>query len=79
MISVCTSVVHLAGALGVPCWVMTPKRPAWRYQNSGGMPWYRSVRLYRQPEDNDNAWIPVVERVGFDLSELVASGKVKCG
>lgn len=71
VISICTSVVHLAGALGVPCWVMTPRHPAWRYQNEGGMPWYRSVRLYRQPEVDQAAWRPVVERIAFDLSERV--------
>jgi hypothetical protein len=68
VISVCTSVVHLAGALGVPCWVMVPNRPAWRYGVKGPMPWYRSVRLYRQQE----SWMPVVERVGYDLSELIS-------
>jgi hypothetical protein len=71
VISVCTSVIHLAGALGVPCWVMVPSKPAWRYGVSGGMRWYRSVRLYRQQE----SWIPVVERVGFDLSELLKMKK----
>ena len=69
VISCCTSVVHLAGALGVPCWVMVPNKPAWRYGVSGGMPWYRSVRLYRQPQGDASAWKPVVERVAFDLSE----------
>ena len=69
VISCCTSVVHLAGALGVPCWVMVPNKPAWRYGVSGGMPWYRSVRLYRQPQGDVSAWKPVVERVAFDLSE----------
>lgn len=70
VISCCTSVVHLAGALGVPCWVMVPNKPAWRYGVTGGMPWYRSVRLYRQPKGDADAWKQVVERVGFDLSEL---------
>ncbi len=73
VISVCTSVIHLAGALGVPCWVMTPKHPAWRYQNQGKMPWYCSVRLYRQPENNQDAWVPVVKQVAADLSELAWS------
>jgi len=71
VISCCTSVIHLAGALGVPCWVMTPKNPAWRYQNSGRMPWYRSVRLYRQTDESPDAWIPVIQKIGYDLSELV--------
>ena len=72
IISVCTSLVHLAGALGVPCWVMTPKNPAWRYQNSGGMPWYRSVRLYRSPDVSQHAWLPVIDRIAFDLQQLIA-------
>jgi len=67
IITVCTSVVHLAGALGVPCWVMVPSKPAWRYGVKGPMPWYRSVRLYRQKD----SWMPVVEKVGYDLSELL--------
>jgi tetratricopeptide (TPR) repeat protein len=69
VISVCTSVVHLAGALGVPCWVMTPNKPAWRYGTKGRMPWYRSVRLYRQ-QPND-PWNPVIERIADDLAALV--------
>jgi hypothetical protein len=73
IISVCTSVIHLAGALGVPCWVMTPKFPAWRYQNQGPMPWYRSVRLYRSPDQEAIGWMPVIDRVALDLEE--AKGK----
>ena len=75
VISVCTSVVHLAGALGVPCWVLTPKWPAWRYQNTGGMPWYRSVRLYRSPDVERDGWIPVISRIGLDLQDLVNGDK----
>lgn len=75
VISICTSVVHLAGALGVPCWVITPKNPAWRYQNSGRMPWYRSVRLYRSPDTEQEGWIPVIARVGLDLDEFVNGEK----
>ena len=71
VISVCTSVVHLAGALGVPCWVLTPNKPAWRYGVSGGMPWYRSVRLYRQPPGDSDAWRPVISHVGADLDALI--------
>lgn len=70
VISCCTSIIHLAGALGVPCWVMVPNKPAWRYGITGGMPWYKAVRLYRQPQGDAEAWTPVIERVGLDLSDL---------
>lgn len=68
IITICTSVLHLAGALGKPCWVMTPKNPPWREGSVGPMPWYRSVRLYRQSE----SWVPVVEAIGRDLKSLLA-------
>lgn len=74
VITICTSVVHLAGALGVPCWVMTPNKPAWRYGVEGKMPWYRSVRLYRQPKEDDS-WMPVISRIGLDLENLLDSQK----
>jgi len=70
VITVCTSLVHLAGALGVKCWVMTPKYPAWRYQNSGHMPWYRSVRLYRAPFEGSEGWMPVIHKIAMDLESL---------
>ncbi len=49
VITVCGSVVHLAGALGKTTWVLVPTCPEWRYLDSGGeMPWYPAVRLFRQ-------------------------------
>ena len=77
VISVCTSVIHLAGALGVPCWVMVPKRAAWRYGVAGPMRWYRSVRLYRQPNADQAAWVPVVQKVGLDLEDLLRTNERK--
>lgn len=69
VVSVCSSVVHLAGALGIPTWCLTPYVPEWRYGFATDfIPWYPSVRLYRQgPECN---WIPVIERLGhyFDFT-----------
>ena len=49
VISPCQTAVHFAGALGTECWCLTPNKPAWRYQLKGEtMPWYDSVKLYRQ-------------------------------
>ena len=59
VISVCTSVVHLAGALGRPAWVMTPRIPEWRYGlDRDTMLWYPSVKLFRQPVRGE--WSPVI-------------------
>ena len=75
VISVCQTAVHLAGALGVPCWCLTPARPAWRYGVQGdGMPWYPSVRLWRQSaeeEAHDAPWGAVVDRVAAALREWI--------
>lgn len=48
VITVCTTVVYIAGALGVPCYVLVPKKPGYRYHLSGeSFPWYKSVKLMR--------------------------------
>lgn len=64
VVSVCTSIIHLSGSLGVPCWCLTPSRPAWRYGVKGDMPWYESVRLYRQKGDD---WDSVINKIKGDL------------
>ena len=68
-VSVCTSVIHLNGALGKPVWVMVPAAAEWRYGRSGErMPWYPAVRLVRQPEGGD--WSEVIARLGRGLQRL---------
>jgi tetratricopeptide (TPR) repeat protein len=48
-----TSVCHLAGALGVPVWTLIPKTSQWRYgEEYADVPWYQSMKLYRQ----GNSW-----------------------
>ena len=69
VVSVCTSLVHLGGALGRPVWVLAPLSPEWRYGFSGdSMPWYPSVRLYRQAAYAE--WAPVVGRVAGELAAM---------
>ena len=73
-ISVCTAVVHLGGALGRPVWTMAPLRPEARYGVSGdAMPWYASVRMFRQPAAED--WDSVISKVARELAAL-AAGRV---
>jgi tetratricopeptide (TPR) repeat protein len=70
-VSVCTSVIHLNGALGRPTWVMVPAVAEWRYGRSGErMPWYPSVKLLRQAEGAD--WTGVVGKVQQGLVWLTA-------
>ncbi len=49
VVSVTTTVAHLAAALGRPTWVLVPSNPEWRYLASGSrMPWYPQMRLFRR-------------------------------
>lgn len=66
VITVCTSVAHLTGALGRPGWVMTPRIPEWRYGlERDTMPWYPSVRLHRQAARGD--WQRVIADIAARL------------
>lgn len=73
VISVCTSVVHLTGALGRPAWVMTALVPEWRYGlHSSTMPWYPRVRLFRQATQGD--WDSVISEIELELRQKILSG-----
>ena len=71
VISVCTAVIHLGGALGTPVWVLAPTVPEWRYGISGeAMPWYPLNRVLRQPEPGD--WNSVIARAAAELKAKLA-------
>jgi tetratricopeptide (TPR) repeat protein len=60
-IAVCSSVVHLGGALGARVLALVPTSPEWRYLRSGDrLPWYPSVDLIRQ--EKAGQWAPVIGR-----------------
>lgn len=72
VISVTQAAIHVAGALGVPCWVLTPKAPMWRYGLAGEkMVWYNSVKLYRQKSD----WVHVIADIATDLRSRISEKK----
>jgi Flp pilus assembly protein TadD len=71
VISVDTSVAHLAGAIGKPVWVLLHKSPDWRWLlERDDSPWYPTARLFRQ--STLGSWQDVVARVERELRELIA-------
>ena len=72
VITVDTSVAHLAGALGCPTWILLPYTPDYRWLlDRDHSPWYPSVRLFRQTASRDYA--SVIERVRNELTAQIAS------
>jgi tetratricopeptide (TPR) repeat protein len=69
VITVDTSVAHLAGALGRPVWVLLPYAPDWRWMlEREDSPWYPTARLFRQQRPGD--WPAVLARVEHELQRL---------
>jgi tetratricopeptide (TPR) repeat protein len=72
VITVCTSVAHLAGTLGRPTWVMLPYLSDWRWLlDRSDSPWYPSVRLFRQDATRD--YEGVVESVRTQLLAMTSA------
>jgi tetratricopeptide (TPR) repeat protein len=69
VISVDTSVAHLAGAMGKPVWVLLAYVPDWRWMlERAETPWYPTMRLFRQPSIGE--WSEPISRVCGELGKL---------
>ena len=74
VISVDTSVAHLAGALGKPVWVLLTHAPDWRWLlDRDDSPWYPSARLFRQRETRE--WGSVTTQVREALLEFAGNAQ----
>jgi hypothetical protein len=70
VVTCCTSMAHLCGALGVPAWVVLCKNPYWVWMHDRIVsPWYPSLKLYRQAEPDN--WKDVMRTVRDDLVDRV--------
>jgi hypothetical protein len=76
VITVDTLAAHLAGALGVPCWVLLQRQADWRWMvQCEDSPWYPGLRLWRQQVQGD--WVGLLQRVRAALQLWLASPKAQ--
>jgi tetratricopeptide (TPR) repeat protein len=69
VITVDTAIAHLAGALGLPVWILVQHSPDFRWlMQREDSPWYPTARLYRQPKVFD--WESVIARLAGDLASF---------
>jgi tetratricopeptide (TPR) repeat protein len=74
VITVDTSVAHLAGALGRPTWILLPYLPDWRWLlDREDSPWYPTVRLFRQDAKRDYG--SVIARLRSELDVMISERK----
>jgi ADP-heptose:LPS heptosyltransferase len=77
LVSACDHVIsadnitaHLAGAMHIPCWVLLPKAPHWRWLSGVTLsPWYPSLKLYRQ--EQQGVWNDPLDKIRHDLVPLL--------
>jgi len=68
IITCCTSLAHLAGALNAPCWTLLCANPYWLWlRDRADNVWYPNTQLFRQTRQND--WLPVIAEVKETLAE----------
>ena len=70
VITIDTSVAHLAGAMGKPVWILLPYNPDWRWLlDRNDSPWYPSARLFRQQQNGN--WATVTDQVKNQLRSAI--------
>lgn len=77
IITIDTSIAHLAGGLGVPVWNLLPEPADWRWMLIDYTPWYPNMRLFRQPTQGD--WESLMEIVAREVEKKVAEHQQKHG
>ena len=76
MISVDTAAAHLAGAMGIPLWVLLPFDADWRWPPGAlRSPWYPTAKLFRQTRYGD--WDDVIDEVAALLAHLPDQNKIE--
>jgi len=72
IISVDTATAHLAGALGLPVWLLLPKSCDWRWMRSrNDSPWYPTIRLFRQRRTGE--WNDVAGEIELALRRFICN------
>ena len=67
MLTVDTSLGHLAAAIGIPTWIMLPNPADWRWMTKRtDTPWYPNVRLFKQPTPGD--WTGMINEIAQELT-----------
>lgn len=75
IVTVDTAIAHLAGAMGVPTWIILSAQADWRWlRERSDTPWYPKTRLFRQRTLND--WSDVFQRMADELAKQVHSRDV---
>lgn len=69
LISTDSSVVHVAGAMGIPVWIALSYVPEWRWGIEGSKSaWYKSAKLFRQNKQGD--WVGVIKQIKKELEQM---------
>ncbi|MCK5632479.1 tetratricopeptide repeat protein [bacterium] len=70
IITIDTSIAHLAGGLGIPTWIMLPNPADWRWIiGKDTTPWYPKTKLFKQPTPGN--WSPVIKQIAQKLTPII--------